>query len=164
MLNQDTIREATRLTHAGELAEATALLQRMLRGVCVPDATSRTAGRVPLSDREPLTIDAKVNDIEEADSTHLARAPFGLPRRLQPLFDRAKDGSWLGMRGAKRTPPSTADILPEGAKFIESAYSNPAGCQKARSSSKALTATRREAALTSSSSPAAIRGSRFPWS
>jgi hypothetical protein len=73
MLNQDTIREATRLTHAGELAEATALLQRMLRGVCVPDATSRTAGRVPLSDRELLTIDAKVNDVEEADSTHLAR-------------------------------------------------------------------------------------------
>ena len=127
MPNQDTIHEATRLTHAGKLAEATALLQRMLRGGCVPDATSRTAGRVPLSDREPLTIDAKVNDVEEADSTHLARAPFGLPRRLQPLFDRAKDGSWLGMRGAKRTPPSTADILPEGAKFIESAYSNPAG-------------------------------------
>jgi poly(hydroxyalkanoate) depolymerase family esterase len=127
MPNQDTIHEATRLTHAGKLAEATALLQRMLRGGCVPDATSRTAERVPLSDREPLTIDAKVNDVEEADSTHLARAPFGLPRRLQPLFDRAKDGSWLGMRGAKRTPPSTADILPEGAKFIESAYSNPAG-------------------------------------
>ena len=127
MLNQDTIREATRLTYAGELAEATALLQRMLRGVCVPDATSRTAGRVPLSDREPLTIDAKVNDVEEADSTHLARAPFGLPRRLQPLFDRAKDGSWLGMRGVKRTPPSTPDIVPDGAKYIEGAYSNPAG-------------------------------------
>src|SRR5664279_318010 len=127
MLNQDTIREATRLTHAGELAEATALLQRMLRGVCVPDATSRTAGRVPLSDREPLTIDAKVNDVEEADSTHLARAPFGLPRRLQPLFDRAKDGSWLGMRGVKRTPPSTPDIVPDGAKYIEGAYSNQAG-------------------------------------
>jgi poly(hydroxyalkanoate) depolymerase family esterase len=43
------------------------------------------------------------------------------------LFDRAKDGSWLGLRGAKRTPPSTSDIVPEGAKFIEGAYSNPAG-------------------------------------
>jgi len=127
MPNQDTIHEATRLTHAGKLAEATALLQRMLRGDCVPDATSREAGRVPLSDREPLTIDAKVNDVEEADSTHLARAPFGLPRRLQPLFDRAKDGSWLGMRGVKRTPPSTPDIVPDGAKYIEGAYSNQAG-------------------------------------
>ncbi len=31
------------------------------------------------------------------------------------------------MRGPKRTPPSTSDIVPEGAKFIEGAYSNPAG-------------------------------------
>jgi poly(hydroxyalkanoate) depolymerase family esterase len=31
------------------------------------------------------------------------------------------------MRGVKRTPPSTPDIVPEGAKFIEAGYSNPAG-------------------------------------
>jgi hypothetical protein len=79
MLNQDTIREATRLTHAGQLAEATALLQRMLRGDRAPDATSRTTGRVPLPDREPLTIDATGNDVEEADSAHLARAPSAPP-------------------------------------------------------------------------------------
>ena len=39
MLNQDIIREATRLTRAGQLVEATALLQRMLRGERAPDAT-----------------------------------------------------------------------------------------------------------------------------
>ena len=38
MLNQDIIREATRLTRAGQLVEATALLQRMLRGERAPDA------------------------------------------------------------------------------------------------------------------------------
>ena len=32
MLNHDIVREATRLTRAGQLVEATALLQRMLRG------------------------------------------------------------------------------------------------------------------------------------
>jgi hypothetical protein len=32
MLNQDIVREATRLTRLGQLTEATALLQRMLRG------------------------------------------------------------------------------------------------------------------------------------
>lgn len=32
MLNRDALREATRLTRAGQLTEATALLQRMLRG------------------------------------------------------------------------------------------------------------------------------------
>ena len=127
MLNQDTIREATRLTHTGQLAEATALLQRMLRGEQAPDAKLRTPARVCLPGREPPTIDAKANDVEEADSAHLARAPSSPPRGLQPLFDRAKDGSWLGMRGVKRTPPSTPDIMPEGTKFIEAAYSNAAG-------------------------------------
>lgn len=129
MLNQDTVREATRLTQAGQLAEATALLQRMLRGERAPEATTRTPGRISLTGREPPTIDAKANDVEKADRAHLLapRTPSSAPRRPQPLFDRAKDGSWLGMRGPKRTPPSASDIVPEGAQFIESAYSNPAG-------------------------------------
>jgi Esterase PHB depolymerase len=127
MLNQDTLRQATRLTHAGQIAEATALLQRMLRGECIPNATSRTPGRVSLPGREPPTIDAKANNVAEIDSAHLRRPSSVPPRRSQPLFDRAKDGSWLGMRGAKRIPPSTADIVPEGAKFIDGVYSNSAG-------------------------------------
>lgn len=129
MLNQDTVREATRLTQAGQLAEATALLQRMLRGELAPEATTRTPGRIYLTGREPPTIDAKANDVEKADRAHplAPRAPSSAPRRPQPLFDRAKDGSWLGMRGPKRTPPSASAIVPEGAQFIESAYSNPAG-------------------------------------
>ena len=65
MLNQDIIREATRLTRAGQLVEATALLQRMLRGERAPDAPSRTTGRIALAGREPLIIDAKANVVEE---------------------------------------------------------------------------------------------------
>ncbi|MBR1271932.1 PHB depolymerase family esterase [Bradyrhizobium sp. AUGA SZCCT0222] len=127
MLNQDTLREATRLTQAGQLAEATALLQRMLRGDRAPDAHSRTPGRIALPGSEPPTVDAKANDREETGGAHLTQAtPFSSPR-LQPLFRRAKDGSWLGMRGAKRTPPSALDIAPEGTKFMEAVYSNPAG-------------------------------------
>ena len=40
MLNQNMISEATRLTRAGQLVEATALLQRMLRGESVLDRGS----------------------------------------------------------------------------------------------------------------------------
>jgi poly(hydroxyalkanoate) depolymerase family esterase len=126
MLNQDTLREATRLTQAGQLTEATALLQRMFRERA-PAAASPAPSRIGLPSRPPPTIDAKANDVEETDSAHLTRAPSAAARRPRPLFDRAKDGSWLGMRGAKRTPPSTADIVPEGGKFIEGAHSNAAG-------------------------------------
>ena len=43
MLNQNMVREATRLTRAGQLVEATALLQRMLRGDATPAPTSTKA-------------------------------------------------------------------------------------------------------------------------
>ena len=45
MLNQDIVREATRLTRAGQLVEATALLQRMLRGESAPGPTSGSTAR-----------------------------------------------------------------------------------------------------------------------
>jgi len=43
------------------------------------------------------------------------------------LFDRAKDGTWLGLRGVKHAPASMTDIVPEGAKFIDGTYRNGAG-------------------------------------
>ena len=56
MLNQDIVREATRLTRAGQLVEATALLQRMLRGESAPEATLHTAPIAPTGpSRLPLT-------------------------------------------------------------------------------------------------------------
>ncbi|HMH60116.1 MAG TPA: esterase, partial [Bradyrhizobium sp.] len=82
MLNQDIVREATRLTRAGQLVEATALLQRMLRGESAPDATSRTTGRLALTGREPPIIDAKANTVEETDDAQLATAQ---PRMLRAL-------------------------------------------------------------------------------
>jgi hypothetical protein len=51
---------------------------------------SRTPGRIYLPGREPLTIDAKADHIDETGNTYIARAPS--VRGLQPLFDRAKDG------------------------------------------------------------------------
>lgn len=43
MLNPDMVREAARLTRAGQIVEATALLQRMLRGDGGPAATATIA-------------------------------------------------------------------------------------------------------------------------
>jgi poly(hydroxyalkanoate) depolymerase family esterase len=133
MLKQDIVGEATRLTRAGQLVEATALLQRMLRGESAPDATWRTTGRIALPGREPPIIDAKANPIEETDRAHLARATTAQPRMLRTLLDRTKQRSGLAMPGVmKRAPLSTADIVPEGARFIEGTYSNPAGSRAYR--------------------------------
>jgi poly(hydroxyalkanoate) depolymerase family esterase len=122
MLNQDTLREAKRLTQAGQLTEATALLRRMFRGERRPAAESPAPNCIRLPGRMPPTI-----DLEAIDPGAPAEAPTATLRRRPPLFDRAKDGTWLGLRGVKHTPASVADIAPEGAKLIEGIYSNPAG-------------------------------------
>ena len=133
MLNQHTLREATRLTQAGQLTEATALLQRMFRGEGAPAAASAASaasaapGRMRLPGRTPPIIDLEANDVGEADRVAPAAAPTAAPPRGRPLIDRAKDGTWLGMRGVKRAPASMTEIAPEGAKFIEGTYSNKAG-------------------------------------
>lgn len=133
MLKQDIVREATRLTRAGQLVEATVLLQRMLRGETAPNATSGVTGRFALTGREPPTINAKADTIEGADSPHLARATPAQPRMLLALLDRPKERSGLGQRRViKRVPLSTSDIVPEGARFIKGTYSNPAGSRAYR--------------------------------
>jgi poly(hydroxyalkanoate) depolymerase family esterase len=133
MLKHDIVREATRLTRAGQLVEATALLQRMLRGKTVPDATSGTTGRIALTRREPPIIDAEPNTIEETDSPHSARARSAQPRVLRALLDHSRERSGLGQRRVfTRAPLSTSDIVPEGARFIEGSYSNPAGSRAYR--------------------------------
>jgi poly(hydroxyalkanoate) depolymerase family esterase len=124
MLKQDIVREATRLTRAGRLIEATALLQRMLGGENAPGAatTVRPAPAGPAG-REPPTIDAKPKAAETRDSPRTLRTPADLAKHL-PGFGRA--GS------LRRAPPATADIVPDGGRFVEGNYGNAAGSRAYR--------------------------------
>jgi len=98
VLNSNIVLEATRLTRAGRLAEATALLQRRLRGEAAPTLVNAATSAQP----------------------HF--------RALRGSLDRFKRPLRLGPQGLMPpVPVSTPDIMPEGGKFIEAAYSNPAG-------------------------------------
>ncbi|MBP0116241.1 MULTISPECIES: extracellular catalytic domain type 1 short-chain-length polyhydroxyalkanoate depolymerase [Bradyrhizobium] len=124
MLNHDIIREATRLTRSGQLVEATALLQRMLRGEKERGTTAPTTGHpAPAAGIEPPTIEAKANAAETRRPRPAA----------QPAVDIAKNLHGLGLGGAlRRAPPSMADIVPDGARFLEGVYANAAGSRAYR--------------------------------
>jgi poly(hydroxyalkanoate) depolymerase family esterase len=121
MLNQDIVREATRLTRSGRLVEATALLQRMFRGEKAPDRTTSIAFRSGPAEKEPPTIDAKASAAETRSPRRAHRTPADLNLRQ------------FGLGGSLvRAPPATADIVPEGARFVEGDYSNAAGSRAYR--------------------------------
>jgi len=128
MLNQNTVREATRLTRAGRLVEATALLQRMLRGVSDPGPASRSAVPTPLARLEPPTIDATAHVVGAGESRRPAHAASAQGRKRPAPLDGMREFSGLGLRGpARRAPPPTSDIVPGGTTFIQGTFGNAAG-------------------------------------
>jgi poly(hydroxyalkanoate) depolymerase family esterase len=118
MWNAHTMLEATRLTRAGRLAEATTLIQRMLRDEPAPDRPSASGDDVAPAGRDLQIIDANAAAVETTDRF----------RALRASFDHVKRRFGLGWRGARQPAPAAVpDVVPEGGRFIEAAYSNPAG-------------------------------------
>src|SRR6266404_520340 len=143
MLDPNKMAEATRLTRAGRLAEAVALLQRMLRAESPRNTTFGSAVDIVPTGREPPIIDAAAKSEETAcppsssfgiesrpASRPFASAATAAQRHMFPRLNIlvGRLGSGLGLRGlVQPTPVSTPDIVPEGGQFIEATYSNPAG-------------------------------------
>src|SRR5580658_9668148 len=131
ILNAKMMLEAARLTRAGQLAEAAALLQRMLRGETAPDMRFSNTGDVALAGRTPLLIDAEAQTIEETDHPLFGAATSAWPNRfgvLRALYDGVRRRSGPGFPPMMPAAPvSTPDIVPAGGTFIEATYSNPAG-------------------------------------
>lgn len=144
----DSMLEATRLTRAGRLAEATALLQRLLRGDAIPDraggATMESAGAP--AGRSTRLIDVTPHAVEATDRQ--LSSPMGqetrtgfrspgimhvagphMPEALRSLLERVKRvGSGLGLPGlGKPFAVPTPDIVPDGGQFLARSYSNHAG-------------------------------------
>jgi poly(hydroxyalkanoate) depolymerase family esterase len=126
MLNPAMIREATRLTRARQLVEATALLQRMLQRGSATGSTSRSDTQPPFERLGPPTIDMKANVVEARESRWSTQASSAPPRPAP--FGGLGEFSGLGLRGPiGRAPPSASDVAPEGTGFIEGTFSNAAG-------------------------------------
>jgi poly(hydroxyalkanoate) depolymerase family esterase len=115
--------QATRLTRESRLIEATALIQRMLLGETVPEIAR-------LEDRPPI-FDGHAETVDETGLPRFNAAPSSRPDYFQALRDpiyRFKYPSRPGPQGWTGPGPlSTADVLPEGGKFIEASYTNSAG-------------------------------------
>jgi poly(hydroxyalkanoate) depolymerase family esterase len=143
--------EATRLTREGRLTEASALLQRLLRGdetadtaAATPDDASGTpAGRLPrVVDVDPETGEA--SDPAPASAAAAARRsapspwPAGgmggrampqMPEALRGFLDRLNQGGLeQGLAGLAQRPPTRApEPLPDGAQFVAGSFSGDAG-------------------------------------
>ena len=128
MLNHDIVREATRLTRAGQLIEATALLQRMLRGEGAP-GTSGSAARAAPARLEPPTIDVKANVVEERESRPRTQASSALPRPKAPRALRRHERPLLARHAKSDQARSAVRVgnRARGHKFIKGTFSNAAG-------------------------------------
>lgn len=127
MLNRNTIHEATRLTRAGRLVEATALLQRMLRGENAAEPFDRTGPPAPAR-LEPPTIEVKPDVVREKEGRQTTRAASAQRRARPAALDDMRQFASLGLRAPMlRAPPSSSDIAPDGTQFIAGTFRNAAG-------------------------------------
>src|SRR6266404_4250661 len=144
--------EATCLTRAGRLTEATALLQRVLRDKTARDTTSDSiweAANAPPG-RVPHIIELVAKTIEVANprpSSRIGQAfgradaslrPAGraeetarphMPGALRSFLDRIKRlGSAPSIGGvAHPSPAREPDVVPDGGQFVTGLYGNRAG-------------------------------------
>jgi len=156
MLNPNIVREATRLTRSGQLVEATALLQRMLRGETAPATDAAGPARTKPRRLEPPTIDATATRVAEREHQRARATPTqaasaqaksaqtksaqaksaqakSVPATSAEARNRSRPRAYingfadLGLRSPIRRAPATREIVPEGTTFIEGSFSNAAG-------------------------------------
>jgi poly(hydroxyalkanoate) depolymerase family esterase len=131
------MREASRLTRAGRLTEATALLQRMLQSERDPYLPSDTGSVPPTIDLAPDTLETtdpepSLRTGQEFDAgarNRTAREGRAyLPEALRRFLDRIPHtGFEPGLGGLTEPSPAGAPDMPETGQFLARSYSNQVG-------------------------------------
>ena len=108
--------EVARLTHAGRLREATALLQRVLGGT--PGSATPATGSAAMQTFPPI-VGGKI----VADPTSASAAAIPVARRLTPqtLDWKAK------LPGLQSRSVQAADVAPSTGHYLSGSYSNASG-------------------------------------
>lgn len=128
LLPRDMV-EATRLTRAGRLSEAVALIQGVLRGgrpSDIPEADARAAAAPPILELEPAP-DGGFSDTP-GESVGILPPQLVLGGVFDRLHLNGLDLKGLGLRGTPgRTAPSASEIGPAEGQFIAKSFSSEAG-------------------------------------
>ncbi|WP_096487766.1 extracellular catalytic domain type 1 short-chain-length polyhydroxyalkanoate depolymerase [Methylorubrum populi] len=124
--------EATRLTRAGRLGEATALIQRSLGAAGPaperPQPAEATPHAVPRLEGPAARLDPEAH---AADAAHAAL----IPERLRENIDQMMQGlrtlapSLRGLVGGNLHAPRPEGVEPEDGQFVERSFSNAAGAR-----------------------------------
>ncbi|HEV7369913.1 PHB depolymerase family esterase [Arenibaculum sp.] len=117
--------EATRLTGAGKLSEATALIQRLLGGGAAPAPAGAETADPRLGD--PTVIDADYVTLDEAPPERPAPRPDGPARPRSGLGETLR-----GLRRRAKAPQPAPVPLPDGAAFETASHSGAAGTRAYR--------------------------------
>ncbi|MEX0731634.1 MAG: PHB depolymerase family esterase [Aquisalimonadaceae bacterium] len=123
------MREATRLTQAGRLSEATDLIQRTLRGMnssAAADKSRGEAGDAPIEGSFRVLETARLGPAVNADVSGERRS------ETRSRFQTPQHPQWRGFnRPASRfkpvAPGPTPDVVPDGGRFLPGSYTNSAG-------------------------------------
>jgi poly(hydroxyalkanoate) depolymerase family esterase len=129
--------EASRLTRAGRLTEATALLQRMLHERRDLYPASSTGSGPPTIDLCPEAVEVtdpgpslRAGQAFGASARNRAERPGDerLPEALRRFFDCIpRTGFEPGLGGLAEPPPADAPDVPESGQFFVRSYSNQVG-------------------------------------
>ena len=117
------MREASRLTRAGRLIDATALLQRTLQGGRNRNHYVSNAGVPPTIDLVPDAVE--VTGVERGRPERAVRGR--LPNRLRRFLDRVIPTGFETGSGGLGEPTAADTPVPEGGQFLTKSFSNQAG-------------------------------------